>query len=289
MNKITQILTLTAALVFITSCSSDNDDDDGMPSKNSVTLNMEIASSKLKNLEVGDIIYLKYTIEGLKIDSLAEYYIEPIGENESMHQIVGTDYYPGGVFNPSGIIYVNSNSGLFELQIAKPGNFRLQFALNEYKDGKKTQLAVTPALNESGEIAFNAVRIVAYTYFRQTDGGGLDRPDFNRYHKLYIDTGKYNNDTYLQGTDLTVYLSNNKVTSSELPALASFPINTTLDFSKVVHYKGRGNGPTPYSKIDKLEFKTTINGIPTYVEYNNIPVTNYGEKGSWGDSGNPNP
>ncbi|MDR2066072.1 MAG: hypothetical protein LBP85_10260 [Prevotellaceae bacterium] len=244
------------------------------------------------NLQTGDIVTFGYTVEN--IDSIDNTYeIAAVGSNAIFHQIQNTDF--ALVKKNTGLIpYYNliavvdnlSQTGTFLLRILKPGNFHLNFALNKIENGVKTPVAV------SGEIQFNAVRIVAYTYdYLIEEGGWFSHGKYNYCHKLYMDTGNQQYDNqYLGGLNYVINFKNSRNQNQSFsPEFTNFVPKVNIDLYDIQTFEGGSSPGVIVTVIDKISFVKIINGNTSYIDYKNITVTSMGGQNAWGPNGNPNP
>jgi hypothetical protein len=272
-----------AMAAFTTACSSDDHDDITVLSSNSA---LKIAFVKTdtghieNNLQAGDVLTYKYTLEGIDGD-YSSYEIVPEGQTVVFHQIKDTDFSLVG----SPIIKPIGKEGNFQLKILKPGNFQLKFVLKKVtSEGGKTTAA-------TAEANFNAVKITAYRYNWQYKKTSMYTV-YAYFHKLYIDTGheQYDN-LYLGGLSMEVSFKNSKNLNDAFNnPFQDFIPNTHIDFYEYQLYgnglKGLSSSPgVVVATIDKIKFVKDVNGVNTFMEYDNIPVIDRGRQDSWEGNG----
>ncbi|MFV0305512.1 MAG: hypothetical protein ACK5IC_08550 [Moheibacter sp.] len=279
------------ALTFL-QCSSDDDIGTTEVIKNyDTTLKVEpIAISNghnLSNLQVNDFITYKFTIT-TNVDSISRFELYPETGYVTTHQVLGEDYElyttEGNTNNDSFSslkIDKGSLTGTFRLKIKKPGNFKHQYRLEVY-----TTDDVNPAYIDisSNEILFNAVKINAYTYSRETrDSGLFHHSEHDRYFYFHIDTGKEQYDNYLSPEESLEYQAHYE----NIPYTGTFVKSTTLKYKETVN-RERGPAGIPFPVIKKITFQKNINGTVSNIEYTDIPITDYGRHDEWGENGTQN-
>jgi hypothetical protein len=270
-----------AMAAFTTACSSDDHDDITVLSSNSA---LKIAFVKTdtghieNNLQVGDVLTYKYTLEGLA-DSFSSYEIVPEEDvNLSQyHQTKDTDYSLPS--NSNNVIKPQGKEGNFNLRIKEPGNFKIKFVLKKISpEGAKTAVA-------ADTLDFNAVKISAYCYYRKTSR-------YYFYSKLVINTGNKAKDTYLsdqKSCKITYTTKNNGNSILETTtATINFKHDSILGIRPYEAYDYHSSGHV-LSSVSEITFKKSLiyNGdqIDIDIKYKDVPVTNYGQQDGWGGQG----
>lgn len=244
----------------------------------------------INNLQVGDEIWYTYEVTPSRVDSTDHYQLVFGKEKESFHQKLGKDYEISvSRFIPedgeADIDWVQANNeptelflkkGYIKVKILKPGFFQNDFSVKlSTKEGESV-------FSKKNKIAFNAVKIIAYRYtVKIEDSSAFKHSQWEGHHKLYIDTGNYQYDRYLEGFTGTSYHS-----------LGAYPFEKstlkTYDFFRTQSFEGGSNTYRGIKSIDKLVFRAEVNDKIVIVTYANIPVRDMGERHHWGREGNPN-
>ena len=231
------------------------------------------------NVQVGDTLTYNYDIVSNVTDG--KFYIVPETTSAIKHQKQNTDFTLFYNKLKCDTVKCLTKSGKFKVLVNRAGNFQNTVTAVNFIKSSSPQVYKS----NSVDVLFNAVRIVAYSYnwnYYTTSA----RHHWQRYlNKLYIDNGNQQNDTYLQGLAYqTKYLS--KTTNN-----TGFVINSNSDFFPSFTKWGSDNldGEEAYIyTIYKITFNKTINNINSLIEYDNIPVYEWGEHPDWGDNGNNN-
>jgi hypothetical protein len=142
------------------------------------------------NFQAGEIIGYDVAITDPNNNTGATYELTPVGNSQSQHQILDTDYVFNKVVTQESKISAKSitldaNNADFKIKILRPGTFYLKFSLQKIVDGKKIG---DPIINE--QVIFSAVKFYLYVNFGWEDG------HWDRDFYFNVDCGKESSDTY---------------------------------------------------------------------------------------------
>ena len=275
-------------MFLVASCSSDDDivlsekeveNPIPIPSKLELRFVRASGDSDISNLQVGDSVIVGYKITGENLQEDEAFAITPLSGGPVSHQVLGEDYDCYYRKQKVESFHTSDQEGEFTLHIKKPGNFRHVYELSKVK---KDSLILPAQQLAKGEIFFNSVRIVAYSYEVRTKKGDISSHSrWDTYYKYFIDSGNEQYDTYLEGLNSQFHYNNLISNQSD------FQNKTSRDFHPVQRSKGSGGKYRVYM-IDKIMFKKQVNGLETNIEYKNIPVGWYDRQDQWGDRGTEN-
>lgn len=233
---------MSLVIAFI-ACSKSEDDSKGGDIASSATFSAVIKDGftgengedliplkSLKNIVVGDYIPYTITISETDTQFSGNYVVIPTRTTEKNHQSLQVDY-EFYFENAKGekvkatqprITFEKAGKHKFYLKPLVPGSFQLPFIVQKEQNEQKVEELKLPTVN------FNAVKIFAYTYGRDTGKKkrkywySLEFNSINRRNFIFkIDQGKNETDIYLspakaEQTFLVKY--NNNVATGEFKA-----------------------------------------------------------------------
>jgi hypothetical protein len=276
------------SLIVLASCSKNKSDEAVVAAPTNPAI---VAEEKLSfkiapqphdggfaNFQAGEIIGYDVEITDPKSDIGATYELTPIGDSQSEHQILNTDYIFGDVnltqttnTSSTGLIY-DSKKSAFKIKILKSGSFYLKFSLQKMVGGQKIG---NPVINN--QVIFSAVKFYLYV-----DSGNIG----NRWDRDFffnVDFGDQSTDNYFSDPNFTY-----TYTTSYCVDGGGFIGN--LEKSKNLFSPSRraGSGNAMYDNglasitcnghngyiLDEIAitYKSKNNAINGVIRYKNIPV-----------------
>ncbi|MCL5247730.1 hypothetical protein M4I21_18095 [Cellulophaga sp. 20_2_10] len=202
---------IIAVILLLTACSKNDDGASELDINHNskYTLTAGINKLSMSNLQVDDLLGCNIKIENFDGSENVVYVLKPVIGSQLKHQVNKLDYNfiektgPVEVVTFSGtksvysygtrdsIVITSANSD-FYLEILKPGTFELSFTLQ-----KMIKQSYVSDISEES-LLFNAVKINAWTFYRETrDSGLFNHSEKTRYYRFNIDDGEQDYDKYL--------------------------------------------------------------------------------------------